>query len=134
MPAIGTSSARPPVELQVIAPRKIVHLHFRDHVKAADIRGGVDELHGVLKELGAGFTLVTDLSELEEMDIESVADITRMMDISLALGVKQVIRVIPNPDKDIGFRLLSLTHYRGRVKIYTCQTWAEAARLLPAEA
>jgi hypothetical protein len=44
--------------------------------------------------------------------------------------VELVVRVIPDPTKDIGLNILSVFHYRHRVRVVTCQTMEEAARLL----
>jgi hypothetical protein len=41
-----------------------------------------------------------------------------------------VVRVIPDPQKDIGLNILSLFHYRRRVRIVTCKTLAEAMKAL----
>jgi hypothetical protein len=41
-----------------------------------------------------------------------------------------VVRVIPNPQKDIGLNILSLFHYRRRVRIVTCETLEEAMNAL----
>jgi hypothetical protein len=41
-----------------------------------------------------------------------------------------VVRVIPDPHRDIGMTIMSVFHYRGGVKIFTCQTLAEAEETL----
>jgi hypothetical protein len=41
-----------------------------------------------------------------------------------------VVRVIPDPQKDIGLNILSLFHYRKRVRIVTCETLDEARKVL----
>jgi hypothetical protein len=41
-----------------------------------------------------------------------------------------VVRVIPDPHKDIGLNILSLFHYRRGVRIVTCETLEEAMRAL----
>jgi hypothetical protein len=45
-------------------------------------------------------------------------------------GVALVVRVVPDPTKDIGFNILSLFHYPHRPPAVTCKTMVEAARLL----
>ena len=47
-----------------------------------------------------------------------------------AKGVSLVVRVIPDPAKDIGMNILSLFHYRHRPRSVTCASMEEAARLL----
>jgi hypothetical protein len=103
---------------------------FHGVVTARDLQRRVDELPTFLATVGPGFSLTTDLTDLELMDLDTVPAITRVMDLCLQAGVKQIVRIIPDPSKDIGFHLLSLTHYRGRVPITTCATRAEAEALL----
>ncbi|PTY01237.1 hypothetical protein DB354_00350 [Opitutus sp. ER46] len=90
------------------------------------MRKQVDYMKTQLGELGQGFTMLTDLADLEHMELECVGELTRMMDVCMAAGIGKVVRVIPDPDKDIGFNLLSLTHYRGKVPTATCETREEA--------
>jgi hypothetical protein len=52
------------------------------------------------------------------------------MDLCNKHGIEMVVRVIPDPQKDIGLNILSLFHYRRRVRIVTCKTLAEAMRAL----
>jgi hypothetical protein len=41
-----------------------------------------------------------------------------------------VVRIIPDPSKDIGLNILSIVHYRGTVQVITCETALEAWRVL----
>ena len=101
-------------------------LRFRGNVTAVEMRTIEAKAEGLLAKLPRGFHLLTDLTGLEQMDLDCVPYLTRFMDRSLAAGVGTIVRVIPEPDKDIGFGLLSLTHYRGRVPIATVATEQEA--------
>lgn len=110
--------------------RRILSTHFRGVVTPADARAYAEHVRDLLATVDPGFSMLTDLTGLEEMDIDSVGDITRVMDLCLAAGVQRIVRVIPDPSKDIGFHLLSLTHYRGRVPIATCETILQAEGVL----
>jgi hypothetical protein len=90
----------------------------------------VDQLPALLDKLKPGFRLLTDLSGLEAMDLACVPHMERLMDLCNERGVKTVVRVIPDPHKDIGLNILSLFHYRRRVRIVTCETLAEAHKVL----
>ncbi len=124
------SSPPPTVTIEVDVGQPVVRIYFRGKVTAASMRGHADALQAVVSKLGSGFTLVTDLSDLREMEIDTIGEITRVMDLCLTAGVKKIVRVIPDPSKDIGFHLLSMTHYRGRVPIVIHATAAEAEREL----
>jgi hypothetical protein len=56
--------------------------------------------------------------------------IGKEMDLCDQHGVGLVVRVIPDPAKDIGFNLLSIFHYPHHPRMVTCKTMSEAARLL----
>jgi hypothetical protein len=110
--------------------RKILRTRFRGIVRPEHVTLGVHHLQKQLPKLGSGFVLVTDLSDLESMEIDCVAGVARMMDICFAAGLARVIRIIPDPEKDIGFNLLALVHYRRRIPTLTCKTREEAEKEL----
>lgn len=110
--------------------RNLVRIAFRGHVTAESMKACQERSATLQAGLKPDFTVVTDLSELDSMDIDCVGDLTRMMETARTHGVGTVIRVIPDPDKDIGFNLLSIVHYRGGVRIITCESAAEAQREL----
>ena len=85
---------------------------------------------GLLAEVRPGFRLLVDFSGLELMDLACVPHIERMMDRCNQKGVEMVVRVIPDPHKDIGMNILSLFHYRRRVRIVTCETLEKAMEVL----
>ena len=88
------------------------------------------EVKLLLGELEPGFRLLTDLTDLESMDLDCLPSIKRMMDFCNKKGVHTVVRVIPDPKKDIGLNILSLFHYEKRVHIVTCKTLDEAKSVL----
>jgi hypothetical protein len=115
------------VEISTDPAENILTMHFAGDVHPAETRTIGQVLSRSLRQLRRGFTLLTDLTGLESMDVDCVPDITRTMDACLAAGVGRVVRIIPDPYKDIGFNLLSLTHYRGKVPTATYES-LEAAR------
>jgi hypothetical protein len=117
-----------PVEITVDAALNVITVRFRGLVSPQDMKIAAEQASVPFGQLRRGFTLITDLTDLSTMDLECVPYLTRLMDLSLAAGVGGVARIIPDPDKDIGFGLLSLTHYRGRVPIATYDTREAANR------
>lgn len=94
------------------------------------MNGHLLELEGILKDLEDGFVVLTDLSRLESMDVKCTADLSRVMELYGNRHVSAVIRIIPDPARDIGFSILSLFHYPASVRIVTCSDAAEAERYL----
>jgi hypothetical protein len=52
------------------------------------------------------------------------------MDSCDARGITMVVRIIPDPRKDIGLNIMSLFHYRRGVRFVTCETIEEAQAVL----
>jgi len=71
---------------------------------------------------------------LDEMDTACEKHLRKAMDLCNDRGVKQVVRVIPDPSRDIGLNILSVFHYRRGVRIVTCETMDEALAALKAGA
>ena len=83
-----------------------------------------------LRAMRPGFLVLTDLSGLQAMDVDCVIHLAKIMEHLRASGVRTVVRVIPDPDKDIGFNILSIIHLRRGVKVVTCASKAEAESTL----
>jgi anti-anti-sigma regulatory factor len=81
-------------------------------------------------ELKPGFRTLVDLSELDSMDLDCLKGLGRLMELADKNGVGLIVRVIPDPHKDIGFNILSIFHYVNRPQIITCKNMAEAGKHL----
>jgi hypothetical protein len=110
------------------ASRKLVRVQFRGVVTAEQVSAEVDRMRELVATFPPGFTMITDLTALERMDIDCGPHVARLMDVCLHAGIAEVIRVIPDQHKDIGFTILSLIHYRGKVRTVTVETREEAER------
>jgi hypothetical protein len=91
---------------------------------------GHKEMAALLAELPAGFRLLTDLTHLESMDLACRDGIAHNMQLCERKGIGFVVRVIPEPDKDIGFNILTAFHYKHSVPVCTCRSLEEALRRL----
>jgi len=118
------------LEIDVDVERNLLRKCFFGHVSAAQMKAGAQEVARLLPQMRAGFSVLVDLGGLEAMDLDCVPHLAKIMDLCKAQGVGRVVRVIPDPEKDIGFNILSVTHYRGKVPVVTCETLAEAERAL----
>jgi hypothetical protein len=125
-------TAKPMFEIKSDTAKNLVRVRYLGHVSATGMKECVSQVERLLPELRVGFTVLTDLSGLESMDLDCVPYLTKIMDLIRAKGVGTVVRVIPDPTKDIGFNILSLIHLRRGVKIVTCENLAEAERALKA--
>src|ERR1700729_2043035 len=88
------------------------------------------EFEKALGLMEPGFRLLTDLGGLESMEFSCAPFIEKFMNLINARGVSEVVRIVPDPKKDIGFRVMSYFHYSPGVNIVTVETAEEAARVL----
>jgi predicted choloylglycine hydrolase len=117
-------------QVEVDKAKNLLKIIYAQHVEPEDTKRVEEKIPTLLPDLRPGFRMLTDLSNLESMDLACVPYIKRMMDLCNKKGVEMVVRVIPDPQKDIGLNILSLFHYRRRVRLVTCETLEEALKAL----
>lgn len=109
----------------------LLRVYFIGDVTPEGMKACVATVKTALGKLRPGFTVLTDLSRQQSMALDCVTPLTRMMDLFRTAGAATVIRVIPDPAKDIGFNILALTHYRGKIRVVKYADAAEAEAHLP---
>ena len=112
---------------------RILTISYSHHVGVEDIRRCLGKVRDFMGQLKPGFLLLTDLSNLESMDATCAPELGAIMDLCCARGLLTVVRVIPDPNKDIGFDLISLFHLPPPVKTQTHESLAEAIKSLLTE-
>jgi len=110
--------------------RQLLLLSYIQRVRPEELERGREDVKTLLADLPPGFRLLADLSRLESMDLDCMKEIGRTMELFDRGGVGMIVRVIPDPGKDIGFNILTLFHYPHHPQIVTCKTMTEAAGLL----
>jgi len=84
----------------------------------------------MMKEITPGFRVLTDFRWLEWMDPAAAVPLAEIMDALAEKDVAAVVRVIPDPHKDIGLNILSQFHYGPQIKLATFESLAEALSAL----
>lgn len=110
--------------------QRLLCINYVERVTPGELDSTREELGAVLAELPTGFRLLADLSQLEFMDPECSNELGRAMDLINQRGVSLIVRVIPDPAKDIGLNILTIFHYPRQPRIITCQKLAEAIQQL----
>jgi len=118
------------VLVEINKPKKLFHISFVGHVTRDDVVAYHAEVEAMLAEFTAGFRLLGDLRALTTMDRDCLTEIGRVMELFDSRGVEMVVRVIPDPKKDIGLNILSLFHYSRKVHAITCDTLEDALKIL----
>jgi len=114
--------------------KNLLSFIFSGQVTPEETRRWREKLTEVLRDVQPGFTLMTDLSGLDSMDLGCAPDIESSMEALDEAGISRVVRIIPDPRKDIGLNIMSRFHYDPRVRIVICNTMEEALRALAGEA
>jgi hypothetical protein len=110
--------------------RRLLYISYIGQVRPADLTRQQPDLEALMAELPPGFRVLADFSELESMDLNCMAEIGRTMELVDRSGVGMIVRVFPDPAKDIGLNIFSIFHYPHRPQIATCQSMTEAGGLL----
>ena len=108
--------------------RQLLHLSYIQRVQPAELQRGRADLTALLAELAPGFRVLVDFGRLEAMEIDCVPEIGLGMELMDQRGVGLVVRVIPDPSKDIGVNILTVFHYPHGLPVITCQNLDEAVR------
>lgn len=117
-------------EAEVDSVKNLLTVSYTERVTPEETKRCAEKIALLAGQLKPGFRLLTDLRRVESMDLGCVPHIEAMMDLCDQKGIGMVVRIIPDPHKDIGLNILSLFHYQRQVRIVNCETAEEAARVL----
>ena len=109
---------------------RLLKINWLGHVDSDEMRRCADEIGVTASKMRPGFRVLVDMSDLESMDYAGAPYIGLVMDLCVAKQVEHVVRVIPNPHKDIGLNIMSYLRYRSKVRVTICENMAEAMQRL----
>jgi len=110
--------------------KQVLFVSYIGRVRPEELARAVEDSKTLLDELRPGFISLVDLTNLEAMELDCAPGLGRMMESIDQRGVGMVVRVIPDPTKDIGINILTLFHYTHRPKIVTSKNMTDAATYL----
>ncbi len=114
--------------------KRLIVISGVDRVTKEEMKAAAKRVREVIKDFRPGFRLLADFRWLEWMDPAGGQDIADIMDAMTEKEVTEVIRVVPDPRKDIGLNILSQFHYGPNIRITTYTTLAEAlASMIPSQ-
>ncbi len=120
----------PVVTIETDPVQQLLTVRYGGLITEKEAQKTLNDAPAALAKLEKGFRLLVDLTELEKMDLACAPVIEKVMDLCQAKGVSDVVRVIPDPSRDIGLQIMSHFHYDSGVRIATCETMAQADSLL----
>ncbi len=105
--------------------KQVILVNYLGHIKPVELKQSREELKSLLAELRPGFRMLVDLSQLASMGLDCRAELGRNMDMFSQAGVGRVVRIIPDPTKDLGLNILAVFHYPNHPVLVSCRTVAE---------
>jgi anti-anti-sigma regulatory factor len=118
------------IQIETDNAKNLFVIRYRGHVTAQETGATVEPTKLALGKMRAEFGLLADLTDLERMDAACAPHIREIMDYANAHGVAAVVRVIPDPHRDIGMQIMSRFHYATSVEIATATTLEDAMKIL----
>jgi len=109
---------------------RLIKITWSGRVDLDEMRRCAEELGAAASKIRPGFRILADMTDLEWMDYAGAPYISSVMDLCVTKQVQQVVRVIPDPRKDIGLNIMSYFHYGSKVRVTICQDLPEAMRVL----
>ena len=110
--------------------KRFLHVSYIQRVEPEELQRGLEDIKLLLADMPSGIRLLVDFSRLEFMGSACATEIGLAMEMFDQHGVELVVRLIPDPSKDIGMNILAIFHYKHRPRIVTCENMAEAAKAL----
>ena len=108
----------------------LLEVRYFGRVVPREVEHCAREVKAALKELPLGFRLLADFTDLELMDLACAPHLEKIMEMCDEKEVTAVVRIMPDPGRDIGLQIMSYFHYRSGVRIVTCKTREEANEIL----
>jgi anti-anti-sigma regulatory factor len=111
-------------------PKQLLHLSLIGDVTLEEVARGREDVAAIMADLSPGFHVLTDLGRLDSLSVDCAGEIGKVMEMCDQKGIGSVLRVIPDPRKDIGMNILAHFHYRHPPPTITCANMIEAAKAL----
>ena len=111
-------------------PKRLLVISAAGQVTKQEVETVALRVREIMKEVTPGFRVLTDFRWLERMDPAAAVPLAEIMDALAAKDVAAVVRVVPDPRKDIGLNILSQFHYGPQIKLATFESLAEALSAL----
>jgi len=113
--------------------KRLVIISTVGRVTKEEAKQAAQQVRDILKDFAAGFRVLADFRWLASMDTAAARYVAEIMDALTEKQVALVIRVMPDPHKDIGLNILSQFHYGPEIQITTFETLADALQSLVKE-
>jgi hypothetical protein len=110
--------------------KRLLVISAAGQVTKKEVETATLRVREMMKEITPGFRVLTDFRWLDRMEPAATAHLAEIMDALAEKEVAAVVRVVPDPHKDIGLNILSQFHYGPQIKLATFESLAEALSAL----
>jgi hypothetical protein len=114
------------VLVEIDKAKRLLLISAAGHVSSEELKEAASQVRDALLDAGTGVRALTDFRTLESMEASSAVYIAEIMDALANKQVDSVIKIIRDPDKDVGFNILSQFRYTREPPITTVTTLVEA--------
>lgn len=110
--------------------RNALIIEYSGTVTAPDMEQAFPALRELTLKCKNDFRMLADFSSLTFISPDVRNPLKKIMDFLNEKGIREIVRIIPNPENDIGFNIMSAFHYSKDVGFVTVASREEAnARL-----
>jgi hypothetical protein len=113
--------------------KRLLVISAAGNVTQKEVAAVAQEVRKMMKDVRPGFRVLTDFRWLDRMEPAAATHIAEIMDALAEKDVAVVVRVIPDPHKDIGLNILSQFHYGPNIKLATFESLAAGLSMLMEE-
>ena len=106
--------------------KNILKISFAGKITTKDMPYLKEQISKELVHMNKGFSLQTDLTDLISMETKCAPFIKKVMELMRDQGIELVVRIIPDPSKDIGLNIMSRFHYPSSLRVVTVNSHEEA--------
>jgi hypothetical protein len=114
--------------------KRLLVISAAGRVTKKEVAAVAQQVRKMMDQVTPGFRVLTDFRWLDQMEPAAAIHIAEIMDALAEKEVAVVVRVVPDPHKDIGLNILSQFHYGSNIKLVTFESLAEALSMLIEEA
>jgi hypothetical protein len=116
--------------VEVSHAERLIKIIWSGQVDSDEMRRCAEEIGVATSKIPPGFRLLADMTDLKSMDYAGASYIGSVMDLCVIKQVEHVVRVIPDPRKDIGLNIMSHFHYGSKIRVTNCENLVDAMRRL----
>src|SRR5260370_37940165 len=95
---------------------RLIKISWSGQVDLDEMRRCAEEIGVTASKMRPGFRVLADMTDLEAMEYGGAPYIGTGMDLCVTRQVEHVVRVIPDPHKDIGLNIMSHFHYGSKIR------------------